>query len=632
MNAPALQELRRKLAADEPTYGLWVTLESASVTEMAVALGLDWVVIDAEHGHLDWREVLDHLRAAVRSRTVALVRLTELNAGLIKRALDIGADGVVIPWIETADELARAVAYAHYPPSGRRGIGGERATCWGRCLPQHVAEAEAHVLVVPIIESVRAAENIEEICRVPGVELVQLGPADFSSTAGYPGQWEGPGVAQQLLAIKDTVRSHGKHCGVVATGPDDLAARCAQGFRFLGVGLDAALLVRSLGTLMERAGRGQAIQPGFLSPMPTALTGPAGPAGPAGQTRLAVPAAVPGPAVQARPAGPAAATAPPGQAGAPGQAAVAGPVRPTVPAGSAERAGPAVPAAPAPLAEDDNSRRTPLGVASPHTAPVAASGSGCTQVVVSALAQAVRRELEPGVVFRPLVGGFNSRASVTVGWVHFAPQRGLACHQHPFAELVLVTAGELVVQVEERAYRLQSGDAMCIPPHTPHQARNSSANRPATICIAMGAAEPTHTLVHDRYTRRWMPDSALAEPGKEQIIREALPPARPRAVRAAAAQQLGPLDARGVRQARWFLGPAAGMGMGAVMLAGGGQTALHAQHDLVLLAIRGRCRCGVGDRHHVLGEGTALVVPAGHDYWLAAGEALVIWVAAPPPS
>src|SRR6267154_4593068 len=86
MKVSAIQKLRRKLAANEPVYGLWVTLESASITGMAVALGMDWVVVDAEHGHLDWKDILEHIRATVRSDTVVLVRVAELNVGLIKRA------------------------------------------------------------------------------------------------------------------------------------------------------------------------------------------------------------------------------------------------------------------------------------------------------------------------------------------------------------------------------------------------------------------------------------------------------------------------------------------------------------------------------------------------------------------
>jgi 2-keto-3-deoxy-L-rhamnonate aldolase RhmA len=246
MKTAAIQKLRAKLAADAPAYGLWVTLESASVTEMAVALGLDWVVIDAEHGHLDWKDILDHVRATVRSDTVALVRIAELNLGLIKRALDIGADGVVVPWVESAEQLRQAVAFARYPPDGVRGMGGERATGWGQCLAEHAAEANEHVLVVPIIETVQAGKELPRMLQVDGVEMFYFGPADYSATAGFPGQWEGPGVAQQLLELKDLVRRAGKHCGIVTTSNSDLAERLRQGFRMLGLGLDAGLLIRSL--------------------------------------------------------------------------------------------------------------------------------------------------------------------------------------------------------------------------------------------------------------------------------------------------------------------------------------------------------------------------------------------------
>src|SRR5882762_6905943 len=119
MKISAINRLRGKLAADEPVYGLWITLESPSITEMAVGLGLDWVVIDAEHGHLDWKEIVEHLRATVRSDTVALVGLAERDTALAKRALDLGADGVVIPWIETVQQLEDSIKDCRYPPAGR---------------------------------------------------------------------------------------------------------------------------------------------------------------------------------------------------------------------------------------------------------------------------------------------------------------------------------------------------------------------------------------------------------------------------------------------------------------------------------------------------------------------------------
>lgn len=263
MKVAALKRLRKKLAADEATYGLWVTLESATITEMAVALGLDWVVIDAEHGHLDWHNILEHIRTTVRSDTVCLVRIAENNISLFKRVLDIGADGVVVPWMETADQLRDALSYAWYPPQGVRGIGGERATCWGNCFVENAETANENVMVVPIIESVRGGKNIHELVAVEGSEMFFFGPADFSSSAGYPGQWEGPGVAEQIIAAKDVIRGAGKHCGVVVTGLPDLHARFDQGFRLLGLGMDGPLFVRSLQAMLTPLGRDQPIRASF---------------------------------------------------------------------------------------------------------------------------------------------------------------------------------------------------------------------------------------------------------------------------------------------------------------------------------------------------------------------------------
>ena len=264
MKPYAIKRLREKLASDESVHGLWVTLESASISEMAVALGLDWIVVDAEHGHLDWEDILEHIRATVRSETVVLVRVAELNAGLIKRVLDIGADGVVVPWVETADQLRQAVTFATYPPEGLRGIGAERATGWGQCFLQHTQEANENVLVVPIIETVSAGRNIKEIAQVEGLDLFFFGPADYSSTAGYRGQWEGPGVSAELQAIKEMLRAKGKHCGVMVTSHEDFIERRQQGFRILGLGSDAGLLLRSLHAALGIAGQDRRILPTFV--------------------------------------------------------------------------------------------------------------------------------------------------------------------------------------------------------------------------------------------------------------------------------------------------------------------------------------------------------------------------------
>ena len=255
MKTRALKHLRSKLAAGEPVYGLWVTLESASITEMAVALGMDWVVVDAEHGHLDWKEINEHIRAGLRSDTVVLVRLAERRTALTKRALDIGADGVVIPWVSTAEQVEEALRDCRYPPEGRRGIGGERATAWGQCLAQHAAEANENVLVIPLIESVAAIPNIDAMCAVEGTEMFFFGPADFSASAGFRGQWEGPGVAEQILQLKDVIIGSGKHCGLLTTSIENIGERRNQGFRMLGFGSDCGMLLRSLHQALQSAGR-----------------------------------------------------------------------------------------------------------------------------------------------------------------------------------------------------------------------------------------------------------------------------------------------------------------------------------------------------------------------------------------
>jgi 2-keto-3-deoxy-L-rhamnonate aldolase RhmA len=261
LKANALQAFRRKLRADEPVYGLWSTLPSPSITAMAVASGLDWVAIDAEHGSFDWRTIEGHIRAAVRSSTVLIVRVSELNISLFKRTLDIGADGVAVPFINTAEQMGRAVAYAQYPPRGVRAVGGDRATCWGQCFAEHVAEANENVLVLPNIETVDAAKNLGEILKVPGVDAYFFGPADFSASAGFAGQWEGPGVARALLDMKDRIRAAGKQCGVIASSPEDLSLRREQGFRMIGIGVDSGLLIRGLRRTLASVGRETRLTP-----------------------------------------------------------------------------------------------------------------------------------------------------------------------------------------------------------------------------------------------------------------------------------------------------------------------------------------------------------------------------------
>ena len=231
--------------------------------------GLDWVAIDAEHGSFDWRTIEAHVRATLRSSTVLLVRVAELNISLFKRSLDIGADGVAVPFINTADQMRRAVEYVQYPPRGLRAVGGDRATCWGQCFAEHVTEANDNVLVLPNLETVEAAANLNEILKVPGVDVYFFGPADFSASAGHAGQWEGPGVASALLGMKEQIRAAGKHCGIIATSLEDLSLRRDQGFRMVGIGVDSGLLIRGLRRRLASVGRQSALTASLDAPQPS---------------------------------------------------------------------------------------------------------------------------------------------------------------------------------------------------------------------------------------------------------------------------------------------------------------------------------------------------------------------------
>ena len=162
------------------------------------------------------------------------------------------------------DRIARtarsAVRFARYPVEGVRGLGAERATAWGQALAEHAAEANEHVFVVPIIETVTGGANLESMLTVEGVELFWFGPADYSASAGYRGQWEGPGVADEITRMKDLLRQAGKHCGVVATSDENVRHRFAQGFHAIGLGMDAGMLLRSLRMSLSAVGRDQPIR------------------------------------------------------------------------------------------------------------------------------------------------------------------------------------------------------------------------------------------------------------------------------------------------------------------------------------------------------------------------------------
>ena len=252
---PGALSLKRKLAAGQVSYGLWITLESPTLTEIAARLGFDWVVIDAEHGHLDLKVVMEHVRVANLSGLTVLVRVADIQQGVIKRVMDIGADGILVPQARSADEIAEAVRYSKYPPEGVRGIGAERSTRWALGIEPCVRRANAQTLLIPLLETAEAGRDLTRILELPGVDALFLGPHDFAATSGFPGTSDHPEVTRRLDALRGQARAAGKPLGIVAFSPDDIDRRRSQGFLMIGLGFDTGFFIRAARDALERAGK-----------------------------------------------------------------------------------------------------------------------------------------------------------------------------------------------------------------------------------------------------------------------------------------------------------------------------------------------------------------------------------------
>ncbi len=246
--------LRRRLRDKETAYGLWVTVESPSITECAVALGLDWVCIDMEHGHQDFSEVINHLRAVRGSETAALVRVPGIEMSAIKRALDMGAHGVIVPYAQNSAEVETAFRYGRYPPRGVRGVSGDRAVQWGLGATDYLSCADEETLIIPLIETRGAVEEIDAILETPGLEAIFFGPADMSASYGFLGEWEGPGIAARILDVRARAEAKGIAAGVIARSVEDSVQRRDQGFGMVGLGADMSLLIRALRTNIAALG------------------------------------------------------------------------------------------------------------------------------------------------------------------------------------------------------------------------------------------------------------------------------------------------------------------------------------------------------------------------------------------
>ncbi|ANC31985.1 HpcH/HpaI aldolase family protein [Isoptericola dokdonensis] len=240
-------------AADRPLAGMWVCSGSPLVAEICADAGLDWLLVDMEHGPNDLPSVLAQLQAVAAFPVAPLVRVPSDDAVTIKQVLDLGAQNLLVPMVSSAAQARAAVEAVHYPPRGRRGVGSAlaRSGRWNR-VDGYLTDAADHVSLFVQVEDVDGVAAAAEIAAVDGVDGVFVGPSDLAASLGLLGQQTHPDVRAAVLRTFDAVRAAGKPVGVNAFDPAVAEAYLAAGASFVLVGADVALLARGSEALAAR--------------------------------------------------------------------------------------------------------------------------------------------------------------------------------------------------------------------------------------------------------------------------------------------------------------------------------------------------------------------------------------------
>jgi len=256
--------IRRRLEPGEASFGGWMQIGHPAVAQILAASGLDWVAVDLEHGAVDICQCLALARILEGAGVVPLARLPHNDRIWIRRALDVGFRGLIVPLVNDAAEAAFAARIAKYPPQGERGIGFAPANGYGdRISPEDLAEANRSVALIVQIETAAAVDNLDAILDVPDVDGIFIGPYDLSGSYGVPGEFSHPAVQQARRRCLDACRRTGKLAGVHVVEPDpaEVRTQLEEGFNLIALSLDVTLLQRGARALSsaarEAAGAGQ---------------------------------------------------------------------------------------------------------------------------------------------------------------------------------------------------------------------------------------------------------------------------------------------------------------------------------------------------------------------------------------
>lgn len=241
-----MYSLKDKLLKNKLTIGSWITIGHPAIAEILLQSPFDWLTIDMEHSAIDLTQA-QMLISLIEAKGVApLVRVGENRPNIIKKVMDFGAHGVIVPMVNSREDALRAVESVKYPPTGKRGVGLYRAQKYGEGFEEYKNWLSKESVVIAQIEHIDGVKNIEEIMKVDGIDGCIVGPYDLSGSLGIPGEFEDKKVTDSLEKVKITCKRIGKPLGYHVIPPEynELKKKIDDGYTFLAFSLDFLFLGR----------------------------------------------------------------------------------------------------------------------------------------------------------------------------------------------------------------------------------------------------------------------------------------------------------------------------------------------------------------------------------------------------
>lgn len=247
-----LTDFKTRLTRGDVFIGAFICLPSPESAELFAEIGYDWLVIDSEHGPFDALTAQRMLQAVGR-RCPCIVRVPSNEDVWIKKALDIGAAGVLVPLVDSPETAVRVAHACRYAPEGTRGMGLARAQRYGVGFQEYVAGANRGIAVIVQAEHIKAVDRIEAIAAVPGIDAIFVGPYDLSASMGKPGQVRDPEVQAAIRRVRDAALRAGRRLGIYCSDAESARGFVRQGFTLIGMSTDLNYLSQSAGAALAAA-------------------------------------------------------------------------------------------------------------------------------------------------------------------------------------------------------------------------------------------------------------------------------------------------------------------------------------------------------------------------------------------